>query len=911
MEHIFDWILLCIDGVIYNLVDGVYDIFDFLARVNIFSESSYNEIVERIYIILGVVMLFVLAYTLLRAIINPDELSKSDNSFASFAKNIAISIALIVLMPTIFNVAFSFQNALLNTGTITTLILGNNNLKYTEEYDDGEIEMSPGRMMAINTFTSFFYPDPEYCQIEKGIDTSVREGLEQCKDTIYSDAFLSRGPITLREADKAVKSRRSMLYYAKFSKAVANDEISYTMLISTACGAFLLYVLLNFCFDMALRVIKLMFYQIIAPIPIVCRMIPFGKLKDVFGTWVKQVTSVFFEVFVRIAVMNFGVLLIKIACQTLNSSYFGGTLNFNGTAYNLSWLQFTLARVLIIMGIVMFIRRAPDLISKLFGIDTSGMSLNIREKLRDSGAFAAGAAIQAAGGMAIRNGARAFGNIRNSFQNARNNGNNVAQSLWAARRDIGRGVRSALGGAISGGARAGRRGWTASNFQEARNARNEAVDIATRNRDRRERYRTLHQNDPGGVFGAHVVDALDDFRYWMNDGADQYADERRVYEQIDRYRQNIESKSDEIRDRNKDNNAISQIYHNNYVRNALSSAQAAREYLHQTEGATFDVATAAQQEARIQELMAGTNEDAARRYLEQTLGTAFTSLSGAAQQARIAYFMNITSGANAWRNAVEDDWNQRYGNTQNLDEVRSRVQRLQNMQFASNAIRNIVDAFGNVIGSEAVMEIDGVQYNEAEWDRYVAQAVHALSDYERESSTIIRQAIMNGQDFINEHGDEYGHIDATHLNNVRAEVAANRSRAFTAGMNVNGRTFNTQEEWNSYRTRLEENLEAFDNLVALGLYDAEGNMTARGGVADRIVDIRTNAQSIDQTFNENSALTRDGIPAAANNPTSFGRMDAAGHAISQRYSQITMATEQQSRRQSARGNNNNNNNNSN
>lgn len=60
------------------------------------------------------------------------------------------------------------------------------------------------------------------------------------------------------------------------------------ILVSTICGLYVLWVITNFCFDMAVRVIKLMFFQIIAPIPVVCRVIPGGKMKDVFSTWMKK-----------------------------------------------------------------------------------------------------------------------------------------------------------------------------------------------------------------------------------------------------------------------------------------------------------------------------------------------------------------------------------------------------------------------------------------------------------------------------------------------------------------------------------------------------------------------------------------------------------------------------------------------
>ena len=59
MQVIYNF-LLFLDGVVYSLVDYVYDIFDFLAKLNIFDSEQYGEITGKIYIILGLIMMFVL-----------------------------------------------------------------------------------------------------------------------------------------------------------------------------------------------------------------------------------------------------------------------------------------------------------------------------------------------------------------------------------------------------------------------------------------------------------------------------------------------------------------------------------------------------------------------------------------------------------------------------------------------------------------------------------------------------------------------------------------------------------------------------------------------------------------------------------------------------------------------------------
>ena len=52
MQVIYNF-LLFLDGVVYSLVDYVYDIFDFLAKLNIFDSEQYGEITGKIYIILS------------------------------------------------------------------------------------------------------------------------------------------------------------------------------------------------------------------------------------------------------------------------------------------------------------------------------------------------------------------------------------------------------------------------------------------------------------------------------------------------------------------------------------------------------------------------------------------------------------------------------------------------------------------------------------------------------------------------------------------------------------------------------------------------------------------------------------------------------------------------------------------
>ena len=77
--ELFYNILLFLDGIIYSFIDKLYQLFMALASARILTEENIQHFMDRIYIVLGVIMLFVLAYSILMSIINPDNMNKSEN----------------------------------------------------------------------------------------------------------------------------------------------------------------------------------------------------------------------------------------------------------------------------------------------------------------------------------------------------------------------------------------------------------------------------------------------------------------------------------------------------------------------------------------------------------------------------------------------------------------------------------------------------------------------------------------------------------------------------------------------------------------------------------------------------------------------------------------------------------------
>lgn len=507
MDIIYN-ILLLIDGAIYDLIDYIYDIFNFLAGYNIFSQETYNQIVQRIYVILGMVMLFALAYSLLKAVINPDDFAKGEQSFPNVIKNTVISLVIIAVLPTVFSVVFNVQNAILNNDTTPKLILGD---QYTSsDYSDS------GRLMAFNVFHAFFHPNAEWCT-SKGYPNSLA-GLEACEGSIKSDGFLFiRGSGTLKAANDIILNHSaSFTNYVSYSKAAVNKEISYLCVVSTVAGAFLLYVLLNFCFDLAVRVIKLMFYQLIAPIPVICRVIPFGSLKDVFNKWLKFTVSAFVEVFIKIAIMYLGVFVINLVIASFGSGT-GGTSSLTAT-------QSLIAQALVIMGVVIFIRQAPKLLGDMFGLDSGNMKLGLMDKLAMGGALTAGAL---AGGLITSGTRNLVAGGKKTIENFKG-----AQGFRGKASALIKGgtgtLFSGIAGGLSGGARGLYAGRGAKNFSDMKNAASKAAEAAGKRREKRADYKASHATGGGFIEDAwaigfgHVADAAQSIGDWATAGASNY-----------------------------------------------------------------------------------------------------------------------------------------------------------------------------------------------------------------------------------------------------------------------------------------------------------------------------------------------------------------------------------------------------
>lgn len=116
-------ILLYIDAKVYGLISDVYSLFLRLANAQIFKSEVYQDISSKVYIVMGVMALFVIAYSMIQFVINPDKVKDAKIGGVQVTKSLVIALVMICLVPSIFDLLYSLQKAVVTSNFIPKLLL--------------------------------------------------------------------------------------------------------------------------------------------------------------------------------------------------------------------------------------------------------------------------------------------------------------------------------------------------------------------------------------------------------------------------------------------------------------------------------------------------------------------------------------------------------------------------------------------------------------------------------------------------------------------------------------------------------------------------------------------------------------------------------------------------------------------
>ena len=409
-----------IDNVVYYFVSVLYELLMYLANVNVFgtNDDVIGEFLRRIYALLGIFMLFKVSFSVLQYIIDPNSFSDNSKGMGKLVRNVIVTLVLLALTPALFSLAFDIQERILNTNVISKLILGDStgdNVTSDEEDSVNNINAILANDMRFLVFGSFF-------TVNTDLIPECEDGpVLGTKAMAASTATNSEGKTCLQQITDLLGDQTSVDVHNFFRinntdertfesfgslTALSQDNqhyFNYQFLISTIAGIFIVIMLLSYCIDVAVRIIKLFFLEIIAPIPIVSFVDPKQGKDGMLYKWAMECGKTYASLFIRLAIIFLSFYLIDLVASmnlVTPDNYYNNSAPEGGMA--------VLVTVMIIFGILIFANQAPKLIESIFGIKFTGeLSVNPLKRLKDA-PFAGGATAAALGlGAGAWAGARA------------------------------------------------------------------------------------------------------------------------------------------------------------------------------------------------------------------------------------------------------------------------------------------------------------------------------------------------------------------------------------------------------------------------------------------------------------------------------------------------------------------------
>lgn len=339
MGGLFRKLLIYICKPIYCLIVYTYKIFYSIASTRFLKDDLIQQFSSNIYVLVSAVMLFAFSVTILSAIVNPDLLTDNKKGVAALFKRSIIALALMVLIPFAFNELYDIQDSVMSHSLIEKIVVGINYDCDPSTDSKCEIGGNGGQVIAGTLISSVLYPAGDDISVKADISDNYKKTVSE--DIRYIGKVAKDINVTVDDSTK--------LHYDFDDESYA---FHFDGLIALVAGLITVYILIIYSIDVAVRVFKLAFLELTAPISIVAYV---GVGEKMLSSWFKELGKTYGELFVRIVAIAFYLFLIH------NLDEFMSAFNDG------DWIS--VLKVFLIVGMLIFVKQVPDMLGRIFGVD--------------------------------------------------------------------------------------------------------------------------------------------------------------------------------------------------------------------------------------------------------------------------------------------------------------------------------------------------------------------------------------------------------------------------------------------------------------------------------------------------------------------------------------------------------------
>ena len=458
------------DTIGITMLGAVYKVFYLVANATIIKGDVLKVFYSRIQLIIGILMIFKLAMSILNIIINPDLVKDQKQGAGKIVTRIVVALFMLTLVIPInvpdaesgslnayindhgilFGFLYKAQDAVLSENIIAKLVLGiapdNEDSRVN---DDDSQDSTKVNSMDVNSLSDIGNVMASTV-LKVFVRINVKDETKPACDYSSDDDPCSNTlcPAEVNASHYAEENVDPVIILDHINESCKPNGESgeryafvYTFLLSGIIMIIMALIILGFTIDIAVRAIKLAVLRLIAPVPIISYINPPKQGGGAFDNWTKSLISTYVDLFVRLALVYFGLFLIRTVIDT-------GFDIFGDQAAQGSLFYKGIALIFVILGILVFMKQAPAFIKDILGIKGKPMgnvglsSLLGGTAMAIGGGGAAGFALGAMQGFDTASKATAEGKAFSPFQS------------WAQNRDqmakIRTGDKDARGGMLGG-----------------------------------------------------------------------------------------------------------------------------------------------------------------------------------------------------------------------------------------------------------------------------------------------------------------------------------------------------------------------------------------------------------------------------------------------------------------------------
>lgn len=353
-----------IDYFIYSSIEwvtqGIFDIAELRTNVTL-----VEDIRDKIYVILGIFMLFKISFSLISYMINPDTMNDKEKGVSKLISRTFTMLVMLMVLPTAFSLLYRAQTVFLPM--IPKLLLNKTGDSISATVTDTTNDM------AVTLLQAFFHPYYDENNNYKPIG-----GVSEISSL---SEFVQR----VNEGNGET---------VPILGTVGSYSYEYRFLLSTVVGIVVLVLLIGITIDLAIRLFKMLLLEMLAPIPIMSYVDPKTKKDGAFQSWISELGTTFIDIFIKLGLIY---LILFFISELHNNALF---IDYGAAATSPVRLMYL--RIFLIIGLLMFARQAPKFIRKILGIKENKEGSFLNNFAGGLAGFGAGAISGAISGRGIR-----------------------------------------------------------------------------------------------------------------------------------------------------------------------------------------------------------------------------------------------------------------------------------------------------------------------------------------------------------------------------------------------------------------------------------------------------------------------------------------------------------------------------